>query len=525
MKVIEKLRNSSLGHLIKTLPKGHLYAVSGLALGLIAINIGADEQKRSAEKPRVLASGRLNTVIDIPNINSRSSVSEDSNQTASKSTNQAPNIPTEHADTAAQSAPLKPNTNKGVIERELISFDGKSRLESDPTKKDIEDIYNIAKESQLAENITPVSLKVKSGDSLAKLFKKAGLNEKHMRKLLGDSSEAKKLTRIKPGQGFDFYIQNKKLKKLVHIKDRLHSDVFEINTDGIFENEKVKLNTESLAVFRSGTIKQSLYLAGVKAKLDDELIMELASIFGWDIDFALDIRKGDQFKILFEEEYIDEEKVGNGHILAAEFVNQGKSYRAVRYVDKNNKEGYFTPSGESMRKAFLRAPLDFRRISSNFNPKRLHPISKRVKPHRGTDYAAARGTPVWSSGNGRVIASGYTKPNGNYIVIQHGNNIQTKYLHLHKRYVSKGKRVKQKQVIGTVGSTGFSNGPHLHYEFLLNGVHRNPRTIVQKLPKAKSIPKDELHRFASQTQPLMSALKNKTSQTKLASIEGSVKSL
>jgi len=346
-----------------------------------------------------------------------------------------------------------------------------------------------------------------------------------MRKLLKDSSEAKKLTNIKPGQGFDFYIDDKKLVKLVHIKDRLHSQVFELSPSGVFKNQNVQIDTENLTTYRSGTIKQSLYLAGVKANLDDKLIMELASIFGWDIDFALDIRKGDEFRILFEEKYIDEEKVGNGHILAAEFVNQGKSYRAVRYIDENDKAGYYTPSGKSMRKAFLRAPLDFRRISSNFNPKRLHPISKRVKPHRGTDYAASRGTPVWSSGNGRVIASGYTKPNGNYVVIQHGNNIQTKYLHLHKRYVSKGKRVKQKQVIGTVGSTGFSTAPHLHYEFLLNGVHRNPRTIIHKLPKVKSIPKDELHRFAAQTQHLVSALEDQKSPTKFASIKDSTKSL
>ena len=170
-----------------------------------------------------------------------------------------------------------------------------------------------------------------------------------------------------------------------------------------------------------------------------------------------------------------------------------------------------------MQKAFLRAPLDFRRISSNFNPARLHPISKTVKPHRGTDYAASTGTPVWAAGNGGVIPPSYTNANGNYVIIQHGNNIQTKYLHLQKRYVSKGDRVRQKQKIGTVGSTGFSTAPHLHYEFLLDGVHRNPRTILGKLPKAESIAASEFHRFINQTQPLIAALESEAN--KYAAIE------
>ena len=152
-----------------------------------------------------------------------------------------------------------------------------------------------------------------------------------------------------------------------------------------------------------------------------------------------------------------------------------------------------------MRKAFLLAPVDFTRISSNFNPRRLHPIYKTHRPHRGTDYAAPRGTPVFASGDGRVIEAGYTRTNGNYIVIRHGEAYASKYLHLHKKRVKKGQRVTQQQVIGTVGSTGAATGPHLHYEFLVNGVHRNPRTIHKKLPKAKSLAVAEMPRFHDQT--------------------------
>lgn len=508
MKVLEMLRNKRILQLFGMLPQAHIYAISGLTLGLLAINIGADEKKSAIEEPQVLASGRLSMAIDIPDIQKNS------------------NLPTEAAEPKLSHNDKKQTNIQASLKQNSTKITLPTKNKSLAHSHSINEIYRSAS----LQNNTPSSkskiLTVKPGDSLAKLFKKAGVNEKYMRKLLNDSSEAKNLTRIKPKQQFEFHTHNQKLTKLVYTKSPLGAEVFNLGESDTYEYQKVEVEPELRKTYRSGKIKQSLYLAGVKSKLDDELIMELASIFGWDIDFALDIRKGDEFKLLFEEKFLDNKKIGNGNILAAEFVNQGKSYKAVRYEDQNKQVSYYTPTGENMRKAFLRAPLDFRRISSNFNPKRLHPISKVVRPHRGTDYAAARGTPVWSSGNGRVIASGYTKANGNYIVIQHGNNIQTKYLHLHKRYASKGKRVKQKQVIGTVGSTGYSTAPHLHYEFLLNGVHRNPRTIVQKLPKAKSIPKKELHRFTLQTQPLVAALENNSrSSTKFAAAESSTKSL
>lgn len=362
----------------------------------------------------------------------------------------------------------------------------------------------------------------KAGDNLSLIFARAGLSDKDVFALINSSAQAKKLANIFPGHTFTFQLNaQSKLQSLRRDIDHLTSEVFSRTEEGYTYQKHVKTPDVKMTV-RSGQISSSLYNAGTDAGLDEQLIMELAGIFGWDIDFALDIRKGDRFKILYEEKFLDGKKIGLGNILAAEFVNQGDSYRAVRYVDPNGKAQYYSPTGKAMQKAFLRAPLDFRRISSNFNPKRLHPITKTVKPHRGTDYAASRGTPVWASGDGRVVASGYTKANGNYIVIQHGSDIQTKYLHLHKRKVKKGARVKQKQIIGTVGSTGMSTAPHLHYEFLLNGVHRNPRTIVKKLPKAKSISKDEMQRFLEQTQPIVARLE---STTQMASVNTRTKAL
>ena len=220
----------------------------------------------------------------------------------------------------------------------------------------------------------------------------------------------------------------------------------------------------------------------------------------------MDIRKGDKFSVVFDEEFLDGEKIGNGAIQAVTFTNQGKTFSAVRYTDSNGDTNYYTPDGKSMRKAFIRTPVDIGRISSHFNPRRLHPIFKTRRPHNGTDYAAPRGTPVYSAGDGRVIKAGYSKANGNYVFVQHGERYVTRYLHLHKRYVKRGQRVKQRQAIGTVGATGYATGPHLHYEFLVDGHHRNPATIVRKLPKAKAIPKSEMARFQTQTQPLIAQL-------------------
>ncbi len=347
---------------------------------------------------------------------------------------------------------------------------------------------------------------IKSGDSLSTLFKKAGLNDKSMMAWLNKCKECASFTRLFPGHTFEFELNpDNEIQGLRYIKSKLNEVKYTQLGDN-YTVESITKQTDIYSASRSGVITSNFFDAAKKAKLSDNLVMEFANIFGWDIDFALDLRKGDTFNVIYEEHFLDGEKIKTGKILAAEFINQGEVFRALGYTDQAGNRNYFTPEGRSMRKAFLRAPLDFRRISGNFNPRRVHPIFKTVRPHRGTDYAADRGTPVWSPGTGRVIASGFTKPNGNYIVIQHGNNIQTKYLHLHKRYVKKGQKVKQKQKIGTVGSTGYSTGPHLHYEFLIDGVHRNPRTVINKLPKAAAIKKSELANFKSQTKQWLAEL-------------------
>jgi murein DD-endopeptidase MepM/ murein hydrolase activator NlpD len=292
------------------------------------------------------------------------------------------------------------------------------------------------------------------------------------------------------------------LETLTYSTDRLTSYTFHRNGDQFTATKQV-FQPDRVTTYKHSSIDSSLFVASQRAGLPDNLTMRLAQIFQWDIDFVLDIRPGDEFFVLFEELYFEGEFVGYGDILAAEFVNQGKRYRAVQYQTQAGRKDYFTPDGISMRKAFLRAPVEFSRISSRFNMRRLHPVRKTVRPHRGIDYAAPIGTPILAAGDGRVNTATRNRANGRYIIINHGQQFVTKYLHLSKfaRGIKAGKKVKQGQVIGYVGATGLVTGPHLHYEFLVNGVHMNPRTVA--LPKAKSIAKDELPQFALATRQHM----------------------
>ena len=235
-----------------------------------------------------------------------------------------------------------------------------------------------------------------------------------------------------------------------------------------------------------GRIESTLFESAAEAGLPDKTVMNLAGIFAWDVDFVLDIRQGDDYYVLYEQLYQDGEYLGDGEIIAAEFNNNGRTIQAIRYVDKEGRSDYYTPDGKSIRKAFLRAPVDFR-VSSSFNPNRRHPVLKTVRPHRGTDYAAPSGTPIKAAGDGKVIFRGVKSGYGNVVILQHGGNITTLYAHMSRfePKVRNGSRVRQGQTIGYVGKTGLVTGVHLHYEYRLNGVHRNPRTV--KLPQADPI--------------------------------------
>jgi murein DD-endopeptidase MepM/ murein hydrolase activator NlpD len=277
------------------------------------------------------------------------------------------------------------------------------------------------------------------------------------------------------------------------------------NDDG-FTTRINEQHIDKRMAYATATIDDSLFLAGRKAGLSDALIMELAGIFGWDIDFALDIRNGDSFIVVYEENYLNGEKISDGKILAAEFINQNTPHRALRYTDASGNTEYYSEDGKNMRKAFLRTPVDFRRISSRFNLRRKHPILNRIRAHKGVDYSAGRGTPVRATGNGKIIHRGRKGGYGKTIVIRHGSKYSTLYAHLngYKRGLRNGSKVKQGQIIGYVGSTGLATGPHLHYEFRVNGVHRNPLTV--KLPSAKNLAKKFRPDFTQQTSQYVAQL-------------------
>jgi len=377
----------------------------------------------------------------------------------------------------------------------------KASRESAPVNQ-LEDV--IAPEPQEPE-IQWESVTVENGDSLAKIFKRKGYSASDLHYMMQSNEKIELLKKIRPGHTLEF-ASNDDSSFLGLRYPYSPSETLQVTklADKEFDVAVDEKAIEFKTRFATATISSSFYNAGKEAGLPDGVIMELAGVFEYDIDFALEIRKDDSFSVLYEEKFIDGEKVGYGNILSAEFTNQGDSFAAVRYTDTNDRTAYYTPEGKALRKSFLRAPLQFNYVSSNFNPKRFHPIQKRVKPHRGVDYRAPIGTPVRAAGDGRVTNSAYNKYNGNYVFIKHGNNITTKYLHFSKRSVKAGERVKQGQIIGYVGSTGMSQAPHLHYEFVVNGVHRNPRTV--KLPHAAPVPKDEMERFREQSKPLMAQL-------------------
>ena len=357
------------------------------------------------------------------------------------------------------------------------------------------------------ENPAWTSFKVKRGDSLSVLFDKAKVKPDQLLQLMKLGDETDELRRIHPGDSINIISDDQ--GQLIALNYPIDSIRYlQVERQGEELKAKVyKHEIETRTAYTTGTIESSLFLASAKAGLSENMTMELANIFGWDIDFALDIRHGDQFTLIYEERFKNGKKIKGGNILAAEFINQGQVHRALRYSDPvTGHVGYYSPGGHSLRKAFLRSPVNFSRISSRFTTKRYHPILHKFRSHKGVDYAAGRGTPVKASGDGKIIFKGKKGGYGKTIIIKHGSRYTTLYAHLnnYNRKIRSGGRVKQGQVIGYVGSTGLASGPHLHYEFRVNGVHRNPLTV--KFPSTQPIAKRYRDSFYLATQGFVAQL-------------------
>ena len=351
-----------------------------------------------------------------------------------------------------------------------------------------------------------VEITVQPDDTLDQIFRSVGIDLGTLASLRTRPEVRKALDILRPGDIItltyaDGVLQslNRQISDTLTLKVSKTGDEYAVN---YIENP-----LETTVVGHRAYIESSLFEAGQKAGISSRTIMTLANqIFGFDIDFALDIREGDEFSVLYEQQYQDGRYVSDGQVLAAEFVNKGKKHRAVWFESKDGEvKGYYTPEGRGMRKAFLRAPLDFTRISSRFNSSRKHPVLGIVRAHKGTDYAAPTGTPIWAAGNGRVQFAGRKGGYGNVVIIDHGKGISTVYGHMSRfgRSLRVGRTVSQGETIGYVGMTGLATGPHLHYEYRIKGVQKNPATLP--MPTTE-IPSGYMVEFRSQAEVALAKL-------------------
>jgi murein DD-endopeptidase MepM/ murein hydrolase activator NlpD len=370
---------------------------------------------------------------------------------------------------------------------------------------------------------------VKSGQNLAAICSKAGVAASDVHAVMSLGSEVEALNTLYPGETVEMQIApDGKLLALKYDFRLLKLSWAESNQGAWTKQLLIKRNGEDAQgnpVFvaettnhpleirtrhATGVIEYSLYHAAQKVGLPSQLFDELVDIFSWDIDFTKDVHKGDRFTVVYEEYYREGEKIQDKNqeypILVAEFVSQGKSYRAIRYTDHNGETGYFTPEGASFRKDFIRNPIQFTRISSFFSSSRKHPILNTIRAHKGVDYAAKVGTPIRATGDGKVIFRGVKGGYGNTVILQHGQRYSTLYGHM-SRFDPKtqvGRKVKQNDIIGYVGQSGLATGPHLHYEFRVDGVHRNPLTI--KHVSINPIPAELMSEFTAYASPLLAQL-------------------
>ena len=363
-----------------------------------------------------------------------------------------------------------------------------------------------------------VEYTVQRNDTLDQIFRSVGIDMAALAELRQRPEVRRALDIVRPGDIITFTHVDGALQSLNRqISNTLTLSV--ARSDDGFAVYYVENPLETEIVGRRARISSSLFAAGQEAGMSAETIMTLANqIFGWDIDFALDLRAGDEFSVLYEQKFQDGEYVNDGRVLAAEFVNQGKTHRAVWFQSQDgDMQGYFTPEGKGMRKAFLRAPLDFTRVSSVFNPHRVHPISGVIRAHKGVDYAAPTGTPIWAAGDGRINFAGRKGGYGNVVMIDHGKGISTVYGHMSRfgKSARVGRAVKQGDIIGYVGMTGAATGPHLHYEYRIKGVHKNPATIP--LPRTE-IPSSYLAEFRSQSESELVKLQLTSGQGGIAQV-------
>lgn len=357
-----------------------------------------------------------------------------------------------------------------------------------------------------------VAITVGRNDTLDQIFRGLQLKISDLAELRNLPDVRKSLDVVRPGD----------VIQLTHLDGEIKSLTRRINetatlsvtrADEGFNANIVENPLEIEERMLRGTVESSLYVAVNEIGGTDRLAVSLADVFKYDIDFVNSVQPGDRFVVSHEQQWQDGEFVRDGDILAAEFVNSGRTYRAVRYVSPDGRADYYTPDGRPVRKAFLRYPVDYGRISSGYSLARRHPVLNRVRAHRGIDFAAPSGTPIKAAGSGRVVSRGRSGGYGNVVVLQHSNGVTTLYGHMSRfaNGLSVGERVAQGEVIGYVGMTGLATGPHVHYEYRVNGVHKNPARVT--IAKADPIPASLMADFQARTAPLLARLDAPAAET------------
>ena len=357
-------------------------------------------------------------------------------------------------------------------------------------------IEEITISRDLSESLTPIKSKqihtVRKGDSLSVIFedKQVPLNTAYK---IFDFDKNNLLSSIIPGDIMEFNYMGNDLLSIEIIKDDVNSIL--IKTEDEISIVNIKKEAQTITSFGFGEIRDSFYKSAKDVGIPDSIIMDFAYIFGWDIDFIFDVREGDKFSVIYETDFSEGEKISSGDIVFAEFTNKDKKYIAQRFFDDVQGKQYFNENGENVKKAFLRAPLDFAYISSHFNPNRMHPILHKMKAHNGVDYAAKRNTPVKASGDGVISFIGRQSGYGRTVEIKHGGNIKTLYAHLEKfnTKLKVGSKVKQGEIIAFVGDSGQATGPHLHFEFWQGEIRSDP--VKVKLPSAKPVNNAQRNEF------------------------------
>lgn len=347
---------------------------------------------------------------------------------------------------------------------------------------------------------------VQRGQTLGSIFNAEGLPASLLHRIVESSRFANALTRIKPGQRFEFLRHPDAALAAIRFDAGDTRQVTVHLEAGQLREEITERPLQRRVMVANGRIEQSLFAAGDAAGLSDATIMQMANVFAYDVDFAQDLRRGDEFAVIYEQLYQEGERLRDGAILGAVFTNHGRRHVAIRHELADGRSDFFDADGRSLRKAFLRTPVEFSRISSRFSAGRMHPVLGRMRAHRGVDYAAPTGTPVRAAGDGKVQFRGWQSGYGNVVIVEHGGRYTTLYGHL-SRFASDlrvGGRVRQGQLLGNVGMTGLATGPHLHYEFRIGGAHRDPLTV--DLPKAEPLSGPELRSFRSTSAPMLAQL-------------------